>query len=193
MSSLTSLLGGSYGTGLTGLSGLGTTGLGTTGLGTSGLGGGMGLTDYTQTGVPAAGGGYAYPPGSEMCQFMDSINNTTAQACMSPDGSEDVMTWANQLQQEAQMQGFYSDGTGTTGTTGLSSGLGGLTGGSTGTSSLPQMMEMLMSMFSSLMGGSGMGTSSLGASQYGTTTSQYDPSSLYTNSATSGIDSYYSS
>lgn len=53
---------------------------------------------YSSTGVPGLNGGYAYPPGSPMTQFMDNLNTTTKAA------TGDVMTWANGLLYQAQQR-----------------------------------------------------------------------------------------
>jgi hypothetical protein len=42
---------------------------------------------YSYTGIQGLDGGYAYPPGSYMTQFMDQINNTMANASMMPSTS----------------------------------------------------------------------------------------------------------
>lgn len=56
-----------------------------------GMGPGMGMmpsmgysqrTQYTYTGIAGLSGGYAYEPGSGMCQFLDNLNNTMANASM---------------------------------------------------------------------------------------------------------------
>lgn len=39
-------------------------------------------TQYTMTGITGLNGGFAYEPGSGMCQFMDNLNNTMANASM---------------------------------------------------------------------------------------------------------------
>ena len=163
MSTISSLTNSPYSTGLSGNA---------TGL-TSGTSQTPALTSYTQTGIQSANGsGYAYPPGSDMCQFMDNINNTTAQACLSPDGTESVMTWANNLAQQAAA---------------TSASAGTSTGATPSGSSMTQMLSTLMTMLESMMGGS------TGAS---TATGSYDMTSStpsLTNSITNGIYSYYNS
>jgi hypothetical protein len=54
-------------------------------------------THYTQTGMSDMNGGYAYPPGSEMCVFVDGINSQVAKVCRSPDGHGSVADWAKRL------------------------------------------------------------------------------------------------
>lgn len=62
----------------------------------------QGVSNYNQTGIlSVTGNSYAYAPGSDMTQFLDGINSTTAQACLSPNGAQDVMAWANNLAQQA--------------------------------------------------------------------------------------------
>jgi hypothetical protein len=62
------------------------------------------LVSFGSMGVPGLNGGYAYPPGSEMASFMDSINSTVAAATVAPDGSSDILTWANGLAQQAALR-----------------------------------------------------------------------------------------
>jgi len=59
------------------------------GMGQGMMGPGMGMsmgysqrTQYTVTGIAGLSGGYAYEPGSGMCQFIDNLNNTMANASM---------------------------------------------------------------------------------------------------------------
>jgi hypothetical protein len=119
--------------------------------GITGMGGStMGYqANYTLNGVPGIGGGYAYPPGSDMCKFMDGINQTVNNACASPTGQGSVMDWANGLAMQAQMGGMG----GTSGMSGMSGmgGMGGGLGGSLG--QLQSMLMYMMSMFQQLMGG----------------------------------------
>lgn len=39
-------------------------------------------TQFTYTGIAGLDGGYAYAPGSGMCQFLDNLNGTMANASM---------------------------------------------------------------------------------------------------------------
>lgn len=156
LSSLASLYGSSYSTGLYG-SALGTTNT-TTGSTVPAL------SNYTQTGIAGVDGGYAYPPGSSMVQFRDNINNTAAAACMSPDGTQSVMDWANNL---------VNTSSSTTGT-------------SSSSDSVSQLMSMLVSLLSSLLGGTDL------SSVLGTTDSSSSSSSSSYNPYSS-IYSYYSS
>ncbi|WP_373531811.1 hypothetical protein [Vampirovibrio sp.] len=55
---------------------------------------------FNANGIPGLTGGYAYPPGSSMTQFMDNINGITASATRGADG-QDVISWANGLAQQA--------------------------------------------------------------------------------------------
>lgn len=55
-----------------------------------------GFSQFSATGVPGMNGGYAYPPGSAMTQFMDSINNTVAIATAGPGGGS-IVDWARSL------------------------------------------------------------------------------------------------
>lgn len=111
------------------------------------------FSNFTQTGiVNAAGNGYAYPPGSDMAQFMDGINNTVAQACLAPNG-QDVTTWANELAQQAQQEQAAQQQQ-------LAS-MGGSTGSTSSSNPLAQMMQ-LYEMLMSMMGGGGSASSGLG-------------------------------
>lgn len=55
-----------------------------------------GFSQFSNTGVPGMMGGYAYPPGSEMTRFMDSMNNHVAAVTKGPNG-ESVVDWAKNL------------------------------------------------------------------------------------------------
>jgi hypothetical protein len=100
-------------------------------------------TSFASTGIPdLTGTGYAYPPGSEMTSFMDSINNEMAAAMVAPDGSTDIMTWANGLAQQAALEQQQAAAqTSTTSTTGTTD----------STSSMSSMLQMLQSMLSELI------------------------------------------
>jgi hypothetical protein len=115
-------------------------------------------TNYSQTGVPGIGGGYAYTPGSGMAGFMDNLNNTVAVALSGPNGGS-IVDWANglllQQQQRKQLQLAQQQML----TAGMMGGMGtmgamGTPGAGTGMSGLTQMFQMLMSMLSSMQGAS---------------------------------------
>ncbi len=109
----------------------------------------MGISNpslYSSTGIPSLDGqSYAYPPGSPMTSFMDDLNSRVGLATKSPDGSSDVMTWANGLVMQAQLRKQQQQAlmaqqlqAGATGSASAS-----------GASSIGQMLQMLMSMLMS--------------------------------------------
>lgn len=100
------------------------------------------FTNYTQTGIPGVSGGYAYPPGSPMSQFMDGVNNTAIQATRGPSG-ENVVSWATNLAQQAQAR---KQATGTS----LVSGTGGSAAAGSSGGALMQVLQTLMTMLASL-------------------------------------------
>lgn len=77
----------------------------------------MVATNYTSTGIAGLTGGYAYPPGSTMTQFLDSVNNTAAAAMVGPNG-QDVVSWANGLAQQQQARKMAQAQAGLTGSAG---------------------------------------------------------------------------
>lgn len=64
-----------------------------------------GFSQFTYTGVPGFTGGFAYPPGSQMTQLMDGLNNQVAAATQGPYGGS-IVDWAQGLLagQQAGMQ-----------------------------------------------------------------------------------------
>lgn len=62
-----------------------------------------GMVSFASTGIPGLTGGYAYPPGSEMSNFLDGLNGTVAAATRGPDGSS-VIAWAQALAQQAALR-----------------------------------------------------------------------------------------
>ncbi len=89
-----------------------------------------GFSNYAGTGIQLpGGGGYAYPPGSDMARFMDGINNQAVGATQGPNGGS-VVDWAQSLsaqQQGGQMQSPQG-GTGGSSGGGSSESLGQLLG-----------------------------------------------------------------
>jgi hypothetical protein len=114
------------------------------------------VTHYSLTGIPGMAGGYAYPPGSEMTRFMDSINSVVSQASAGPYGGS-IVDWAQGLATQAALKkslggGSASGGTslgGGTSAAGAASQLGG--GGGSGAlvtqlMSIMQQLQPLMAM-----------------------------------------------
>ena len=64
-----------------------------------------GFSQFNVTGIVGAGGGFAYPPGSQVTQMMDTLNNQVASATQGPYGGS-VVDWAQSLAagQQAQPQ-----------------------------------------------------------------------------------------
>lgn len=91
---------------------------------------------FTQTGVPGLGGGYAFPPGSQMCIFMDGLNQTVRAANVSPTGQGDVISWAQGLAAKSKARAAMASGGGMFGAMG-GTGAGGM--------DLMSMMNMLKS------------------------------------------------
>jgi hypothetical protein len=61
------------------------------------------MHSFAGSGIPNFNGGFAYPPGSEMAQFLDHLNGTVASATRGPDGGS-VLNWATGLAQQAAMR-----------------------------------------------------------------------------------------
>jgi len=104
------------------------------------------VTHYSITGIPGMGGGYAYPPGSEMTRFMDSINAVVSQASAGPYGGS-IVDWAQGLATQAALKKSLGGGL-TSGGGSTAAGLGGGTsaaalGGGSGGSLVTQLMTIM--------------------------------------------------
>jgi hypothetical protein len=97
------------------------------------------MTSYNATGIPGLTGGYAYPPGSSMTQFMDGITGMANQATFSGANGQDTVSWAMGLAQQAQANKQAQ----------MNSGGSGSANG--GNASISQIMQALMSIMSSLI------------------------------------------
>ena len=145
---------------LSGLSGYGTQ----SSMSSMGMGGSpvQAVTHYSLTGIPGMAGGYAYPPGSEMTRFMDSINAVVSQASAGPYGGS-IVDWAQGLATQAALKKSLGGGStaggsslggsslgGGTSAAGAASQLGGGGGGSgalvTQLMSIMQQLQPLMAM-----------------------------------------------
>lgn len=94
---------------------------------------------FNATGIPGLTGGYAYPPGSSMTQFMDNVNGLAGRATRMDNG-QDVVSWANGLAQQAQLRKQAE--------LQQQQSMAGAAGG--GSDAITQLFQMLMMMMSSI-------------------------------------------
>ena len=98
---------------------------------------------YNATGIPGLTGGYAYPPGSSMTQFMDNVSSLAGRATRLENG-QDVVSWANGLAQQAQIRKQAQLQQQST----LAGMMGGA--GATGDNPMMQIFQLLMTMMASM-------------------------------------------
>jgi hypothetical protein len=106
------------------------------------------ISNFASTGVPGMTGGFAYPPGSSMTTFMDTINNTVSAATRGPNGVS-VVGWANGLAAQAAQRKAQAAATAAA-TVGSATGTA--AAGSSGAPNISQIFQMLLTMLASMKG-----------------------------------------